>query len=169
MCGPAALPVIAAASAGLAAIGTVYTGIQAQKQGNYQQKVAEQNAKLSAEAANQETENTQQAALQHYRKLAALQGQQRVQMAAGGLDVNFGNAADLTADTEMLGREDARRIYDQGAQNVRGFDIEGRNYRSQGQAARQQGSGAMVGSLFSAAGTALGGAQQYRQLKVKMG
>lgn len=169
MCGPAAVPIIAAAGAGLAAIGTVYTGIQAQKQGQYQERVAEQNAKLSAEAANQETENTQQAALQHYRKLAALQGQQRVQMAAGGLDVNFGNAADLTADTEMLGREDARRIYDQGAQNVKGFDIEGVNYRASGRAARQQGNGAFVGSLFSAGATALGGAQQYGQLKAKMG
>lgn len=166
MCDPATLAISAAV---VSSVGSVYGGLQAQAQGRYQERVAEQNAKLSAEAANQETENTQQAALQHYRKLAALQGQQRVQLAAGGLDVNFGNAADLAADTEMLGREDARRIYDQGSQNVRGFDIEGRNYRSQGQAARQQGNGAMVGSLFSAAGTALGGAQQYRQLKVKMG
>jgi len=168
MCGPAALPIIAAAGAGLAAVGTVYTGIQAQKQGQYQQKVAEQNAKLSAEAANQETLNTQEAALQHYRKVSALKGQQRVQMAAGGLDVNFGNAGDLTADTELLAREDARRIYDQGAQNVKGRDIEGVNFRAEGRAAKQRGDGAFVGSLFSAASTALGGAQQYGQLKAKI-
>lgn len=166
MCDPATLAISAAV---VSSVGTVYSGVQAQAQGRYQQRVAEQNAKLSAEAANQETENTQQAALQHYRKVSALKGQQRVQMAAGGLDVNFGNAGDLTADTDLLAREDARRIYDQGAQNVKGRDIEGVNFRAEGKAAKQRGNGAFVGSLFSAASTALGGAQQYGQLKAKMG
>jgi hypothetical protein len=162
MCGPAALAVAAAT---VTAVGTVYGGLQARAQGNYQAQVAAQNAKLAAESGQQEQQNTREAALQHYRKVAQLQGQQRVAMAAGGLDVNFGNAADLTADTQMLAREDAGRIYRQGAENVRGFDIEGANYRAEGAAAKQKGNGAFVGSLFSAAGTALGGAQQYGQLR----
>ncbi|WP_423300714.1 virion core protein, T7 gp14 family [Sphingobium salicis] len=162
MCGPAALALTAAA---VTAVGTVYGGLQARAQGNYQAQVAEQNAKLSAESARQEQDNTRDAALQHYRKVAQLQGQQRVAMAAGGLDLGFGNAADLTADTQMLAREDARRIYDQGAENVRGFDIESSNFKAEGAAAKQKGNGAFVGSLFSAAGTALGGAQQYGQLR----
>ncbi|MDW3502945.1 hypothetical protein NQ272_27715, partial [Escherichia coli] len=79
-------------------------------------------------------------------------------MAAGGLDLGFGNAADLQADTAMLGREDAQRIIDQGANAVKGFDIESSNYRSQAQASRQAASGALVDGVFGVATTALGGA-----------
>lgn len=166
MCAP---PLLAAAAAAIATVGTVYGGLQAKAQGNYQAKVADQNARLAGEAARQETDNTRDAALAHYRKVSALQGQQRVAMAAGGIDVDFGNAGDLTADTNMLAREDARRIYDQGAENVRGFNIEGMNYQADGRAAKQAGNGAFVGSLFSAGSTALGGAKQYSQLRAKTG
>lgn len=164
MCDPVTLTVAATA---VATIGAGYGALQSSAQSRYQARVADQNAKLSAESARQEQENTRDAALQHYRKVAQLQGQQRVAMAAGGLDVGFGNAADLTADTQMLAREDARRIYDQGAENVRGFDIEGSNYRAQAKASRQAATGALIGGAFDMAGTALGGASQYSQLKAQ--
>ena len=155
------------ASTAVATIGAGYNALQTSAQQRYQARVADQNAKLSAQAAQQEQQNTRDAALQHYRKVAQLQGEQRVAMAAGGLDVNFGNAADLTADTQMLAREDASRIYRQGAENVRGRDIEGSNYRSQAQASRQAASGALIGGAFEMAGTALGGASQYSRLKAQ--
>ena len=164
MCEPTTLLIAATA---VSTLGAGYGALQANSQANYQARVADQNARLSAESARQEADNTRDAALQHYRKVAQLQGQQRVAMAAGGLDVNFGNAGDLTADTEMLAREDASRIYQQGAENVRGFDIEGSNYRSQAKASRQAASGALIGGAFEMAGTALGGASQYKQLKAQ--
>lgn len=164
MCAP---PLLAGIAAGVSAIGSVYGGIQAQAQGKYQAQVAEQNFKLANEAAKREDENTREAALQHYRRVGALKGQQRVAMAAGGLDVNFGNAADLTADTDMLANEDVRRIYDQGAENVLGRNIESGNYRSQAKASRQAATGALVKGVFDMGTTALGGAQQYGQLKLK--
>jgi hypothetical protein len=164
MCDPLTLTAI---GTGVATLGAGFSALQANAQANYQAKVADQNAKLSAEAANREQQNTQDAALQHYRKVAQLKGEQRVAMAAGGIDVNFGNAADLTADTAMLAREDARRIYDQGGENVRGFDIEGANFRSSAKASRQAATGALVGGAFNMATTALGGAKQYSTLKSK--
>jgi hypothetical protein len=162
MCDPVSLTI---AGTAVATIGAGYSALQANAQSRYQARVADQNAKLSAESARQEQDNTREAALQHYRKVAQLQGQQRAAMAAGGLDVNFGNAADLTADTELLAREDASRIYRQGAENVRGYDIEGSNYRGQARASRQAASGAIVGGIFEMGKTALGGAQQYSVLK----
>lgn len=162
MCDPGTLLI---ASTAVATIGAGYSALQSSAQSRYQARVADQNAKLSAQAANQEQQNTRDAALQHYRKVAQLQGQQRVAMAAGGLDVNFGNAGDLTADTELLAREDADRIYRQGSENVRGYDIEGSNYRVQARASRQAASGAIVGGIFDMGKTALGGAQQYSVLK----
>lgn len=164
MCDP-----ITIAAAAVMAAGQGFSALQATSQANYAAKVADQNARLAGEAARQETDNTRDAMLAHYRKVSALQGQQRVAMAAGGIDVDFGNAADLAADTKMLAQEDARRIYDQGAQNVRGFNIEGMNYQAQAAASRQAGKGALIGGMFDMAGTALGGASQYNQFKAKVG
>lgn len=165
------MPIATAALIGtaLSAVGTGFAALQQNAQGRYQAKVADQNARLSAEAAKQEQDNTRDALQQHWRRQSQLQGQQRVAMAAGGLDLGFGNAADLQADTAMLGREDAQRIIDQGANAVKGFDIESANYRSQAQASRQAASGALVEGVFGVASTALGGASQYKQLKIKYG
>jgi len=162
MCDPATLLI---AGTAVSTLGAGYSALQSSAESRYKAQVADQNARLSAESARQEQENSRDAALQHYRKVAELKGQQRVAMAGGGLDVNFGNAADLTADTEMLAREDVSRIYRQGAENVRGFDIEGSNYRSQAAASRQAASGAIVSGVFQMGSTALGGAQQYSKLK----
>lgn len=164
MCDPISLTIAATAAA---TIGTGYSALQSAAQSRYQGQVADQNAKLANEAARREEENTRDAALQHYRKVGALKGQQRVAMAAGGLDVNFGNAADLTADTDMLANEDVRRIYDQGAENVLGRNIESNNYRSQAKASRQAATGALVKGVFDMGTTALGGAKQYDALKRK--
>lgn len=166
MCDPLTLTIAATT---VATAGAGFSALQASAQSTYQARVADQNARLSAEAAGREQENTRDAALQHYRKVAELKGQQRVAMAGGGLDVNFGNAADLAADTEMLAREDTSRIYRQGAENVRGFDIEGSNYRSQASAAREAATGALVGGAFNMASTALGGAQQYSKIQSQRG
>jgi len=164
MCDPLTLTIAATT---VATAGAGFQALQANAQSNYQAKVADQNAKLSAEAAKQEADNTRDAALQHYRKVSALKGQQRVAMAAGGIDIDFGNAGDLQADTEMLAREDAGRIYQQGAQSVRTYDIQGANYRSQAAASRQAATGALIGGAFDMGSTALGGATQYSKLKSK--
>lgn len=164
MCDPITLTVVGTA---VATAGAGYTALQQNATARYQANIADQNAKLSAEAASQEAQNTRDASLQQYRKIAALKGQQRVAMAGSGLDVNFGNAADLTADTDMLGREDVNRIYRQGAENVRGYDIEGANYRGKAAASRQAATGALIGGAFNMASTALGGATQYSKMKSK--
>ena len=164
MCDPSTLLI---AGTAVATIGAGYNALQTNAQQRYQAKVADQNAKLSAEAAKQEVDNNRDAALQHYRKVSQLKGQQRAAMAASGLDVDFGNAADLTADTNMLAREDAGRIYQQGAENIRTYDIQGANYRSQAVASRQAATGALIGGAFEMGSTALGGAQQYSKMKSK--
>lgn len=169
MCDPGTLTALTIASTVMATAGAGFTALQANAQNRYQAKIADQNAKLAAESAKQEADNTREAALQHYRKVSALKGQQRAAMAAGGIDIDFGNAADLTADSDMLAREDVSRIYRQGGQNQRGFDIEGSNYQSQAIASRQAATGALIGGAFDMGSTALSGATQYAKLKAKMG
>ena len=112
MCEPATLAIAAAA---VTAAGQGYAALQSAAASRYEARVADQNARLETEAAFRETENTKTAALAHYRRVAQLKGEQRVAQAANGVSLDFGSAADVAADTDMLAREDVQRIYDTGA------------------------------------------------------
>lgn len=158
-------PVIAIAAAAMSAIGTGIGALQASSAANYRAKVADRNAKLENEAANQENQNTRDAALAHYRKVADLKGQQAVGAAANGVVGNFGTAADTAADTDMLAREDVSRIYRQGFENVKSRDTAAWNDRAQANAARSEGSNALLKGAFDFGSTVLGGVQQYKKLK----
>lgn len=162
-------PVIALGAAAMSAIGTGIGAIQASSAANYRAKVADRNAALEVEAANQENQNTRDAALAHYRKVADLKGQQAVGAAANGVLGSFGTAADTYADTEMLSREDVGRIYRQGYENVRSRDTAAWNQRAQANAARSEGSNALLKGAFDFGSTILGGVQQYQKLKPPKG
>lgn len=162
MCEPTTL-VLAATAVTMAGQG--YAALQSAAASKYEARVADRNAKLDSEAAFRETENTKTAALAHYRRVAQLKGEQRVAQAANGVSLDFGSAADVAADTDMLAREDAQRIYDQGAEKTRGFDISAANYRSSARASRFAAKGALVKGAFDMASTALGGATQYSKMK----
>lgn len=162
MCDPITLAVAATV---VTAAGQGMSALQANKQAKYQAKIATRNASLENEAARTEIENTRTAALEHYRKVGALKGQQAVTAAANGVSLDFGSAADVAGDTEMLGREDVNRIYQQGAQKTRGFEINASNYRADANASRAKASNALVNGAFQMAGTALSGASQYGTMK----
>ncbi len=157
---------------GLAALSVVSSGvgmIGQMNQASYQAKIADRNASLEREAARQEQENTREAALAHYRKIAATKGAQRVAGAANGVSLDFGTAADVVADTEMLGREDVGRIYAQGAQAVKGRDIGASNYTAEANAQRSARTGALIGGIADMGSSVLGGVSQYKTLKMNSG
>lgn len=162
MCLPAAALAIGAAA--MSAIGTGVSALSASKQANYQAKIAERNAAMEREASLQDQENTREAALAHYRKVAQLKGEQIVGAAANGVGVDFGTAADTVADTEMLSREDMGRLYKQGANNMRNRDITAGNFMAEASAQRSAGKGALVSGLFNMGGTVLSGVSQYKKL-----
>ena len=163
MCLP--LAALSLVSAGVSAVGGGIAALSANAQANYRAKVAEQNAKLSAEAAHTADMNTREAALQQYRKIADMKGRQRVAAGANGVGIDFGTAGDVVQDTADMGREDVGRIYDQGYQKARGFEIEAANYRGEANAQRSAGTGALIKGAFDMGSTVLGGVQQYKKLK----
>ncbi len=158
MCDPVTLTIAATV---VTMAGQGMQALQANKQAKYEAKIAKRNSALANEAAGQELENTRTAALEHYRKVAALKGQQRATAGANGVSVDFGSPADVIDDTDMLAREDVKRIYDQGFQKSRGFEIDASNYTASARASRQAAKNALVNGAFQMAGTALGGAKQY--------
>lgn len=169
MCGPAALAPIALAATAVSAAGTVMAGLQANAMGKYRQEVAERNAALDREAIGVEKENTKRQLQNHWRRVAQLKGEQRASAAGGNVATDFGSAAQMVQDTNMLAREDADMIARQGDQTIRGLDRSVSNNIAEGRAARSQGKGALIGSLFSAGSTVLGGASRYGQLKAEFG
>lgn len=163
MCGPA-LPLV---GAGVSALGAITGGLAANAQARFQAKIAERNAAMEREAGQQELQNTREASLDHYRKVGQMKGAQRARAAAGGVSVDMGTAQWVQDDTELLGREDADRIYRQGAQNVRGTDIRAANYGGEANAQRTAGTMALVKGAFDAGKSLLGGAEQYRKMRAK--
>lgn len=142
-----------------------FSAWQGSEQASYQSKVAERNAKLESEAANQAKIATREEALAHYRQVGQLKGQQQAAMAASGIDTNFGTSQDIKETTDYLAREDAGRIYKQGASTMRGFDIRSANYRGEAAAQRAAGTAALVSGAMQMGQSVLGGVKQYRDAK----
>jgi hypothetical protein len=164
MCEPATL---ALAAAGVAAVGKGVGALQSAATSRYQARVADRNASLAAGQANDAATANRLEAQRFYRQAGQRSGQQVAAMAANGLDLGFGNALGVQQDSAMITAEDVGQIYRKGNEDVRGFDINAGNYRAQAQGARQAASGALVKGVFDVASTALGGAEQYKRLKVK--
>lgn len=164
MCEPATLTLMAA---GAAAVSTAVTTVTAVQQQNYQAKVATRNAGLESIAARDAIERGKVESQNYQRQASQMQGAQRAALAANGIDTTFGSAADVRVDTALFAAEDAQTIRENSMREVRGFDISAANYRAQAQASRQAATGAAIGGAFNFGSTVLGGAAQYRNVKLK--
>lgn len=160
-----AAPILALGAAGISAVGKGIGAAQTAATYRYQARVADRNATLANEAANDATQRTRTEAQRQYRQIGQVQGQQIAAMSANGIDTSFGSALQVQRDTAMMGAEDVAQIYKSGAQQVRGYDIDAANSRAQAQGARQAATGAIVKGVFDVASTALGGASQFKKLK----
>lgn len=161
MCGPAA--VIGAAV--LSAAGTLQGGLAAKAQGKYEASIANQNARLASDQAHDALDRGRLEQTKLARRYSQLEGEQTAAMAANGIDVSFGSAADVIGDTKMLYTEDAGTLDQNALRETKGFEISAANHRASAQAAKSKGNAAFTNSLFSAGSTLLGGASQFGKMK----
>jgi len=155
MCNPV---VLIAAAAGVNAVGSVVSGIGQKQVLDYQAQIADQNAKLAEDQAQDSIQNTNLEAQRRYRDLAQTKGRQVAAMAANGIDLNFGSAADIQRDTAATGAEDLAQIYKGGNERTKGFEINAFNSRAEATGDRARGKGALIDGIFGGVATALGGA-----------
>jgi len=154
------LTVLTVASTVITAGAQIYAGQAAYNQGKYESQIAERNAKLE-EASREDAFNRRNIEqMRLWRQVSQRLGEQRATAAGQGLDVNFGSAADMQADTMQIGMEDSSTLNDNYNKEIKGYDINAANYRAQGAAAMMRGKAARTGSYLSAAGTLLAGASQ---------
>jgi hypothetical protein len=168
MCLPAAAAIpLAIAATAVTAGGQILNGVGQSQQLRYQARTDETNARMAEGQAKDSIENTNLEARQYLRQKSQLQGQQTAAMAANGVDLSFGSAADVQRDTNMIASEDLYQLYKGGNERTKGFEINAFNYRSRAAGERSQAKNAMTQAIFGAVGTALGGASQVANMKGK--
>jgi len=166
MCGPAALPIAAAV---MSVASTGIGAMQANAQAKSQARIAERNAAMEREASQIDLQNSRDQAQAQYRQIGQTTGAQRARAAAGGVSVDYGTAAQVQADTQLLGNEDVNRIYRQRTQTQMGRDIGASNYEASANASRSAGKGALVKGAFDIGSSLLSQASQYNNMRTSQG
>jgi len=160
MCEPATIAII---GAGIAIAGTAASGYMQIRQANFEKNIARENARrenLKAVDAISRNETDQQNLA---RKYAGAAGAQRAAVAANGIDVDFGSAADMQADTSMYYREDATNLNRNLGMELQGIDMQASNFTAGAKAAGMKATGAAISTAFDIAGTTLGAVGKYNK------
>jgi hypothetical protein len=129
-------------------------------QAEYTAKVANENRKHELAARDDARKRGEMEQMRHWRRVAQLQGQQRAEMGAAGLDLGFGSPLDIQDETLAMGFEDSTIINENVEKEVKGYEINAANYANQARAAKYAGKAAKISGYIGAAGTILGAASQ---------
>ena len=140
---------LAAASTVLTVVSTVFTAQQQRRQGKYQKGVADYNARVAENEAQEvrsagvEAENSQR------RKTANLLSKQRAQLGASGVELGSGSALQLQEDTVNLGEADALRIRSNYESRAKALETGSVLTRGQGEFAESAGKNKSFGTILS--------------------
>lgn len=87
----------------------------------------------------------------HARKVAALQGENKVALAASGIDLGSQAAIELLADTRTQAAEDAFAIRENAVRQANNFSQSATNSRVEGRNAASQGTWGALGTVLGTA------------------
>lgn len=160
-------PVSAMAIAGVvtAVAGKGVSTVSAMRQSTYQARLADRNAVFEREAVADALERGRQDDVRYQQQVSKQMGAQRAALAANGVDLSFGSAADFLADTARIGQQDSATIRENSVREARGMEINAANFGAEASAARTRRTGQAIAGVFDMASTALGGAQQFRRVR----
>lgn len=149
----AGLTAMQALALGATVGGSVLSATSAYQQGQVAKATAKNNATMAEYAAQDAQRRGEEEAAAVQRKGASLKSAQRVSLASKGLDLNYGTAADLQDQTDFFTQSDVATTRTNAAR-------EAWNMRARGQQVLAQGKADALNSMYSAAGSMLGGAGQ---------
>lgn len=152
----AAATAAAVAKVGIATslIGAGVSGYSQYQQGKQQDQAAETNAKISSMQAKDAADRGAIEERNVRNNTRALIAQQRVALAANGIDISSGTPLNLQAEAAGLGEVDAVTARTNSLRQAWGFDSEAANLRAKGKSARQAGMVGAAGTLLSGASNA---------------
>lgn len=137
-------------------VSAAFSARQQRQQGEFQKDVADYNARVAENEAEEtravgvERENIQR------RRTAELISKQRAQLGAANVDLGSGSALQLQEDAEILGEADALRIRSNFERRAGSLDTGAALTESQGEFAESAGRNAAVGTLLSTTANTLG-------------
>jgi hypothetical protein len=145
------------------AAGTGISAMSAIQQGQAAKATARNNATMAEYAAQDAQKRGEKDAQDIQRRAAAVKSSQRVGLAAKGLDLSFGTAADLQDQTDFFSQSDVATARTNARNEAWSMRAQGSNAMAQGRAAARNANLSAAGSLLT------GGAQvadkwtQYRK------
>lgn len=122
-------------------IGTYQQAKSLKSQLRYQAAIAEINQRLAESSAQQAMQQGQQQAGATTLKYGAIKSGQRAAMAANGVDLGTGNAAEVQASTDIIKDIDKNTIASNAISAAFGYRIQGAGYGSQALMGRASASG----------------------------
>jgi hypothetical protein len=146
------------AATGLSAAGDVFGGIGGYQLANYQAAVAANNAKImqqNAESSYQAGDYEQQV---QGLKTSQVIGAQRAGYGASNIDVNVGSPTNVEQSTRLVGAMDQAMIRFKAAKEAAGYQLAAASETAQSKLDQMAGTGALVGGLFKAGSSIIGGA-----------
>jgi hypothetical protein len=131
---------------------------------NFSAGISDINARMAEQAAQSELLRGEREYGNARLRTAALRGRQRASLAANGVDLGVGSAAQIQTSTEVMGEIDANTIQANAIKTAWGHRMEATNHRNDALMKRTSASGidpdkAVFSSLVSGAGRIYGMSQ----------
>lgn len=142
--------------AGLGAAGSIYSGVSAYQQAQYQAEVAKNNAKIAEMNANRATVRGGIEAQMKDAEFAQLLGEQEVAQAASGVTISGRSALRARNATRMYAAGDRATIRENANTENYNYRVEATNMRAEAKAAKASGKAALIGGFLGAAGEIAG-------------
>lgn len=146
----AGLTAMQALALGASVGGTVLSASSAYQQSQVAKQTAQSNAKMAEIQAQDVQKRGEEEAQAVQRRGAAIKSAQRVNLAAKGLDLGYGTAADLQDQTDFFTQSDVATARTNAAKDAWGKRAMGANYQAEANAQNPLMAGA--GSLLGNAG-----------------
>ena len=135
------------------AVGGGVSAFSAIQQGKTAQQIANNNATMAEYAAQDAQKRGEEDAMAVQRKAAALKSSQRVGLAANGLDLSYGTAADLQDQVDFFAQSDAATARTNASRESWRLRAGGAQDRAAGAAARSNANLSAAGTLIGTAGS----------------
>lgn len=110
------------------------SGMQGQAMANYNNSIAQTNARLLEEHAGRVMEKGAKDEMDFRNQVNQMVGTQRVSMASAGVDIGTGTALAIQEETAEMGARDAREIRNNAFLEAQGFRQEALNKKFEGRA-----------------------------------
>lgn len=165
MCEPISMSTLAWVALGTTAAAGAVQAYNQHEQGVYERDVANYNAKVQDQQAQQVEEIGNIQEQQQRTKVRQVIASQRAGMAGSGAVVDSGTFGNVLDDTLYMGEADAQMIRANAAKEAWGYRVGADMTRRQGQLAKAAGDANAFGTLLTTAGRTFGMANSLNQSK----